>query len=91
MKKYVLHLIRLEIMAEIEMLLAWPRPLLSCWECIMGRVQRRTYQYYLSHFNRVIFSKPGCDHVIPLLYSAFKILSKFLSAGEAQSIRPSLH
>lgn len=38
----------------------------------MERVQGRAYQYYLSHFNRVIFSKPGCDHVIPLLYSAFK-------------------
>lgn len=34
-------------------------------------VQRHSYQYYLSHFNMIIFANPGCDHVIPLLFNAF--------------------
>lgn len=56
-----------------------------------GRVQWRTYQYYLSHFNRVIFSKPGCDHVIPLLYSNFKNTVQIPLTLKAQSIYPPLH
>lgn len=36
-------------------------------------MQRSSYQYYLSHFNMIIFANPGCDHVIPLVYNAFKI------------------
>lgn len=81
----------LELWQGYKCLLAWSRPLLSSWEYIMGSAQLRPYQYYLSHFNRVIFLKSGCDHGIPLLYSTFKMLSKSLSTCKVQGIHPSLH